>query len=64
MKTSLSNTQILAQLDQNTIEELTSQIAETIAMDQVQPVQKTTFSAADLWKIHRSVRTASSRRRF
>ncbi len=64
MKTSLSNNRILAQLDKTSIDELVNQVAETIAMDQAQPAQKANFIAAELWKIQRTVRTASSRRRF
>ncbi len=64
MKTTSNNNNILVQLNQNEMNQLTTQVTETVASGNEQHSNKSTFSAADLWKIQRGGRTAISRRRM
>lgn len=61
MKTQLTN--LFSQISKTEVENLTTQVKETLAMGDTQNSSKI-FSAAELWNIQRQRRTFVQRRAF
>jgi len=62
MKT--QNQNMLMELGENQIQQLTKQVKETVAIDFEMNTSKSNFSSADLWNIQRMRRVRSGRRTF
>ena len=62
MKT--TNQNMLMELGENQIQQLTQQVKETVAVDFEMNNSKSTFSSADLWNIQRMRKVRSGRRMF
>lgn len=60
MKT--QNTNLLESVSVEVLNQLTSEVKETVASDLMHPVKKTAFGPADLWNLERSRRTRIIRR--
>ncbi|HAI83356.1 MAG TPA: hypothetical protein DCL43_06795 [Chitinophagaceae bacterium] len=60
MKLGNNNNSIFSVLSNNSLQQLTTQVAETLATDVMGA--KKIFSAADLWKVQRMRRARNTRR--